>query len=265
MIPAVMPTVGHRSRVVGISWRARMKTNRTVVVTGAAGGMGSVVVHRFLGNGDNVVATDTKREALDKLGEADRLVIVEGDISDEASCRDVAETARKKFGQVDVLVNVAGFFPIQPFLDMTADDWRKVIDINLTGTALMTKAVLPLMVGRGWGRIINIGSASVYAGVPGQAHYVAAKAGVVGLTRSLSREFGRDGITVNLVAPGITVTKAVKETFPAELLNEQIERRAIKREERPEDLAGTVFFLASPDADFVTGQSIIVDGGSMML
>lgn len=246
-----------------------MNTDRTILLTGAAGGMGAAFVQRFLGNGDTVVATDNSTEALDalveKMGGSERLLVVEGDISDDASCRTIADTARKQTGRVDVLVNVAGFFPIQPFLDISADDWRKIIDINLTGTALMAKAALPLMVGRGWGRIINIGSASVYPGVPGQAHYVAAKAGVIGLTRSLAREFGRDGITVNLVAPGVTVTKAVKESFPEDLLKEQIERRCIKREEKPDDLVGTVFFLASPDADFITGQSIIVDGGSLML
>ncbi|WCT74655.1 SDR family NAD(P)-dependent oxidoreductase [Sphingomonas naphthae] len=246
-----------------------MNTDRTVLLTGAAGGMGAVFVQRFLGNGDTVVATDTSGEALgallEKMGESDRLIVVQGDISDDASCREIAETARTKTGRIDVLVNVAGFFPIQPFLDISADDWRKIIDINLTGTAFMTKAALPLMVGRGWGRIINVGSASVYPGVPGQSHYVAAKAGVIGLTRSLAREFGRDGITVNLVAPGVTVTKAVKESFPEELLKEQIERRCIRREEKPDDLVGTVFFLASPDADFITGQSIIIDGGSLML
>lgn len=151
-----------------------MNTDRTVLITGAAGGMGALFVRRFLDNGDTVVATDTSRGALDalieKAGAPERLVVVEGDISDDASCREVAEAARRKTGRIDVLVNVAGFFPIQPFLDISADDWRKIIDINLTGTAFMTKAALPLMVGRGWGRIVNIGSASVYPGVPGQAH-----------------------------------------------------------------------------------------------
>ena len=246
-----------------------METGRTIVVTGAAGGMGALIAERFLANGDTVIATDTGGEALEAF--ADRqdgpphVRTIAADISKDEDCVAVAELARSITGQVDVLVNVAGFFPIQPFLEMSADDWRKIIDVNLTGTALMAKACLPLMTGRGWGRIVNIGSASIYPGVPGQAHYVAAKAGVVGLTRSLAREFGAEGITVNTVAPGVTVTKAVKDSFPAELLKRQVEARCIQREEKPEDLVGTVFFLASPDADFLTGQSIIVDGGAFML
>lgn len=246
-----------------------MKTDRTVIITGAAGGMGALVAKRFLDNGDTVVATDMSDDALQgmekRLGASDRLATIDANIADEAACARVADLARDRTGRVDVLVQVAGFFPIEPFMEITAESWRKIIDINLTGTALMARAVLPLMVGRGWGRIVNFGSASIYGGVEGQTHYVAAKAGVVGFTRSLAREVGRDGITVNVIAPGLTVTKAVRDRFPKEILDAQIERRAIKREQTPEDLVGPAFFLASPDADFITGQSIIVDGGAWML
>src|SRR6266446_3586519 len=242
-----------------------MKTGRTVVITGAAGGMGALITERFLANGDTIVATDAKDESLkalvETLGASDRLLTIGADISKEDDCHRIADLAREKTGQVNVLIQVAGFFPIEAFMEMSADSWRKIIDINLTGGALMAKAVLPLMAGRGWGRIINFGSASIYGGVQGQTHYVAAKAGVVGLSRSLAREFGRDAITVNVIAPGLTVTKAVKDSFPVEMLQAQIERRCIKREQKPEDLVGTAFFLASPNADFITGQSIIVDGG----
>lgn len=245
-----------------------MNTDRTVVITGAAGGMGAEFVRRFIDNGDVVIATDTADEGLAKLAESvasDRLHTQKADISNEADTKALAAFAQAKTGRVDVLINVAGFFPVQKFLDMSADDWRRIIDINLTGTALMCKAMLPLLIGRGWGRIVNIGSASVFAGVEGQAHYVAAKSGVIGLSRSLAREFGMDGVTVNVVAPGVTVTPSAKKALPEKVQSEAIRTRCLQREEKAGDLTGTVFFLASPDADFVTGQTVIVDGGNQMI
>jgi NAD(P)-dependent dehydrogenase (short-subunit alcohol dehydrogenase family) len=243
-----------------------MKQDRVVVITGAAGGMGSVLVDRFLANGDTVVATDRK-EALEilraKVGANTKLVTLAADISKEEDCARAA-AARDKAGRVDVLINCAGYFPRVAFEKMTTEQWRQTIDINLTGNFLMTHVMLPLMKGRAWGRIINFGSASVFEGVPGQAHYVAAKAGIVGLTRSLAREVGDYGITVNVITPGLTVTKAVKDSFSAEVLETQRNARALKRDEQAEDLVGAVFFLASPDADFITGQTINVDGGKAM-
>jgi NAD(P)-dependent dehydrogenase (short-subunit alcohol dehydrogenase family) len=245
-----------------------MKTGRTIVLTGAAGGMGAEFVKRFLDNGDTVIATDSGDEALEnpsaKLANA-RLFTRSADITREQDTEALAAFAKERSGHIDVLVNVAGLFPVQPFLEMSAGDWRRIIDINLTGTALMCKAVLPMMTGRGWGRIINIGSASIYSGVKGQAHYVAAKAGTIGLSRSLAREFGSDGITVNVVAPGVTITPAAKKTLPQEVQDTAINVRCLHREEQAGDLTGAVFFLASPDADFITGQTVIVDGGNEML
>jgi NAD(P)-dependent dehydrogenase (short-subunit alcohol dehydrogenase family) len=244
-----------------------MQSGRAVVVTGAAGGMGRPFVEAFLANGDTVIATDSGEEALAKLRQevtSEQLFVQQADISEEADTQALADLARDKTGRVDVLVNAAGFFPVQPFLEMSADDWRKIIDINLTGNALVTRAMLPLMTGRGWGRIVNIGSASVNEGVPGQTHYVAAKAGVIGLTRSLAREFGSEGITVNMVAPGVTMTPAAAKALPKQVQEAQIERRAIKREEQPEDLVGAVMFFASPQADFITGVTLVVDGGLHM-
>ena len=246
-----------------------MRTNRIVVVTGAAGGIGRAIVERFLSNGDTVVATDVKGDGLAEMtkGRASgtRLTVVTADITDEAACAEVAEAARRAGSRVDVLVNVAGYFPVQPFDTLTAVDFRRVVDVNLTGPFLMIKAIHPLMKGHGWGRIVNIGSASTFEGVADQAPYVAAKSGVFGLSRSLAKGFGTDGITVNVVTPGLTVTPPVKENIPDELLKQQIELRCIKRDEQPEDLVGAVFFLASPDADFISGQTINVDGGKSML
>jgi len=245
-----------------------VKTNRTVVITGAAGGMGSLFVRRFLDNGDMVLAADTGKDALANLKESlgsEQLHIATGDITNDEECRSVAKLASEWSGRVDVLVNAAGYFPVQAFEAMSAADWRRIVDINLTGTAFMAQAVLPFMKGRGWGRIVNIGSASICCGVPGQAHYVAAKAGVIGLTRSLAREFGDEGITVNVIAPGLTITPAAAKGLPKDLRDSQIAARCLKREQKAEDLVGPTFFLASPDAQFITGQTIIVDGGLYMI
>jgi 3-oxoacyl-[acyl-carrier protein] reductase len=195
-----------------------MRQGRAVVITGATGGMGSVLVERFLDNGDTVVAADLERDALEalraKLDAGPRLVVAEADIAEEADCGRLADVARGAAGRVDAPVNRAGHFPIRPFAEMPADEWRHVIGVNLTGAFLMTRAVLPLMSGRGWGRIVYIGSASVFEGAPGQAHYVAAKAGIIGLSRSLARECGDRGVTVNVVAPGLTLTPPVRDRFP---------------------------------------------------
>lgn len=246
-----------------------MKQGRAIVLTGAAGGVGQVLVERFLLHGDTIIATDSTQEGLNTLLAAhpgnDRLHIIVGDVASEYDCLAVAEFAERITGRVDVLINCAGFFPIAPFPDMTAAEWRRVLDVNLTGTFLMIRALMPLMTGRQWGRIINFGSASVFDGTASQAHYVAAKAGVVGLSRSLAREVGTDGITVNVITPGLTVTQAVRKRFPPAVLEAQRARRAIPRDEVPNDLVGPVFFLASPDSDFVTGQTINVDGGKFMI
>jgi NAD(P)-dependent dehydrogenase (short-subunit alcohol dehydrogenase family) len=245
-----------------------MNTGRVVVITGATGGIGALIVQRFLANGDTVVATDRSAEALGKLAgrfDTDQFFTATADIADQTSCHALGDFVSGKAGRVDILINCAGFFPTQPFDEMTLDDWNKVIGINLTGVFLMIKSMLPLMRGRGWGRIINIGSASMFQGVAVQAHYVAAKAGVMGLTRSLARAFGGDGITVNIVTPGLTATARVRDTVPAEMLQAQVKMRAIQRDETPEDLIGAIFFLASPDADFMSGQTVNVDGGKFML
>jgi NAD(P)-dependent dehydrogenase (short-subunit alcohol dehydrogenase family) len=246
-----------------------MKTGRVVVVTGAAGGLGTLIVKRFLANGDTVVATDTTDEALSKLvaanGKDAKLFVTSADIADETSCAKLADFARSKAGRIDVLVNNAGFFPTLSFDEMTLVEWNKVIGINLTGVFLMVKAMLPLMKGRGWGRIVNVGSGSMFEGVAVQAHYVAAKAGVVGFSRSLARVLGGDGITVNVMTPGLTATPRVRAEMPPEMLKAQIQSRAIPREEIGDDLIGTIFFLASPDADFISGQTVNVDGGRHML
>lgn len=251
-----------------------MNAGRTVVITGAAGGIGSEIVDRFLANGDTVVASDLSQDQLDEwrvrwdsdAAEARHpgLHAIPGDISSEHDVAALAEVVEQRLGTVDVLINNAGHFPQTAFEDMSVDEWRRVIDVNLTGTFLMIRAFLPLMKTSRRGRIINIGSGSVFAGTPKQAHYVASKGGVMGLTRTLARELGGYGITVNLLTPGLTVTPAAAAVLPAPLLEMQRNSRAIQRDEHPDDVVGSVFFLASDDAAFITGQTINVDGGRLM-
>ncbi|MFG1608080.1 SDR family NAD(P)-dependent oxidoreductase [Actinoplanes sp. NPDC049265] len=243
-----------------------MNDDRVTVVTGAAGGIGAAVVARLLADGDTVIATDNNADGLSALRrdrpDAGRLLTIVADISREDDCDAVAQLARDRADRLDVLVNCAGYFPFRPFEQMTPGDWRQVIDINLTGTFLMTRAAVPLMKQRGWGRIISFGSGGYFVGVPAQAHYIAAKAGIVGFSRSIARELGQHGITVNVVTPGVTLTPNAKQTAPPALLEAQRRARGIHRDEYPEDLVGTVAFLASPDAAFITGQTINVDGGA---
>ena len=245
-----------------------MQTGRVVAITGAGGGIGALLVERFLRNGDTVLGTDSSDTALQRLREAigdDAALITEAaDITSEEDSARLAQILRDGPGHLDVIVNCAGFFPITPFEEIGAADWRKIIDINLTGSFLVVQALLPLMKERGWGRIVNFGSGSVFDGTKGQTHYVAAKAGVVGFSRSLAREVGAYGITVNVVTPGLTVTKAVRDSFPAAILEAQRKVRALARDEEPEDLVGPVFFLASDDAGFISGQTLNVDGGKFM-
>jgi NAD(P)-dependent dehydrogenase (short-subunit alcohol dehydrogenase family) len=244
-----------------------MENGRIVVVTGGAGGIGSKIVDRFLANGDTIFAIDNRLDALKTLlgtrSAQDQLVAIGGDVSKEDDTRGFADTIRAKAGRVDVLINCAGYYPIVPFEKMTFEQWQLIIAINLSGAFLMVSALLPLMKGRGWGRVVNIASASVFEGVVGQTHYVAAKSGLVGFSRSLATEVGEYGITVNCVAPGLTVTAPVKRNMSASTIEGQRALRAIQRDEQAEDLAGPVFFLASPEANFMSGQMLVVDGGKI--
>jgi len=244
-----------------------MQKGRIVVITGAAGGIGAKIVNRFIANEDRVFAIDNRPDALRSLQDAhhtcDGLLVIDGDVSREEDCRRFADTIGSKAGCIDVLINCAGYYPVVPFEEMSLAQWQQVIGINLNGPFLIVRNLLPLMKGRGWGRIVNIGSASIFEGVPGQAHYVAAKSGIVGFSRSLAMELGAYGISVNVIAPGLTVTEPVRREMPAEMIESQRDVRALKRDEQPEDLAGPVFFLASPDADFISGQILVVDGGKV--
>ena len=243
-------------------------TERTIVITGASGGIGSALVRRFLADGEAVVALDLTDEGLARLrndlGSPAALDTYACDITDEKAVFAFAEHLRGRGTGVDVLINCAGYFPPQPFEEITFAAWRRVLSINLDGVFLMTHALLPLMKAKGQGRILNIGSSSFFAGTALYTHYVAAKAGVIGFTRSLAREVGKYGITCNVVAPGLTSTDIVKRSAPGQLIEERKQQRAIQREQYAEDLVGTIAFMCSAEAGFITGQTVNVDGGAVM-
>jgi len=241
---------------------------RVAVVTGAANGIGFAIARRLLAEGARVVAADIDAKAAGRLADesnaGDRLLFVETDVSSEASCRAAAETVVRRIGRVDILINNAGIFPSQPFAEMNYADWRRVLAVNLDGPFLMTQNFAPFMQRNKYGRIVNFASGTVWTGNPGMAHYIAAKSGVIGLSRCLARELGGFGITVNVVSPGLTSTDTVVNNIPKELIEERRSQRAIKRLQTADDLVGTVLFLASDDAAFVTGQNIVVDGGVVL-
>jgi len=240
--------------------------NKTIVITGAAGGIGSALTKRFLSLGAKVFAADRNQDALDalkdELGAPTAFISSTFDISEEAACQEFAAKVREQWGVVDVLVNAAGYFPLTPFDEVTYEQWREILAINLDGPFLITSNLLPLIKKSSAGRIVTISSASIFVGTAEQCPYVTAKAGLIGFTRSLANVVGEHDITVNAVTPGLTMTAPIKKLFSKEALAKVVQSRAVKRDEQAEDLVGAVCFLASEDAAFITGQIINVDGGS---
>jgi 3-oxoacyl-[acyl-carrier protein] reductase len=187
------------------------------------------------------------------------------DVSDEADTRRMAEKAHEHFGRIDGLVNNAAIFgglDLKPFYEISAAEWDRMMAVNLRGMFNSCVAVFPYMQAQGYGRIINLGSNTVYRGVVGFLHYVTSKAGVLGFTRALARECGPFGINVNAVAPDYIPHK---DNDRGEAHDQAIQKqRAIQRSETPEDVVGSVIFLLSSDADFITGQTLLVNGGIFM-
>jgi NAD(P)-dependent dehydrogenase (short-subunit alcohol dehydrogenase family) len=191
------------------------------------------------------------------------------DVTDETSVKAFVDEALARFGKIDVLVNNAALFAAlqdQKLTDIDVELWDRVMAVNIRGLFLVCKHVLPHMLAQGSGKIINIGSAAAFRGIPGMVHYVTSKGAVTAFTRALSREVGPHGICVNTLAPGFTLSDTVVEHNPGHVANARdlaIQRRAIKRDGYPEDLLGSLIFLATPDSDFLTGQTIAVDGGAV--
>jgi 2-hydroxycyclohexanecarboxyl-CoA dehydrogenase len=246
-------------------------TYKVALVTGAAAGIGAGCAKRLARDGMAVGVLDLDAErCTDTVAEiaaaGGRAIELGADISKRAQVQAAVAQLREAFGPVTVLVNNAAVTGFVPFLEMSDDQWNAVLNVNLTGTFIVTQVVLPDMLAAGWGRIVNISSSGAQSGAKHLAHYTASKGGMISLTRSLAVEFGPNGITANVIPPRfINGTFMSDASFAAAKqpvgLQAEIDRGPICREGRPDDIASTVAWLASDEAGYVTGQVIGVNGG----
>lgn len=244
-------------------------SGRVAIITGAGQGIGRAFAHAFAAAGAIPVIAELNADAGESVAESIRqtgaqALAVATDIGEEESTLALAAQVQERFGRIDVLINNAGIFStitMRPFSEIPLAEWNQVMHVNVTGVFLMTRAVAPSMKQQGFGRIINISSAAVTMGRPGYLHYIASKSALIGMSRSLAHELGGDGVTVNSLLPGATETEIDRATVSPEQRKAMLAMRSVSRAETPEDLVGTVLFLASPDSAFLTGQSLTVDGG----
>ena len=246
---------------------------KVVIITGAARGIGKVYARAVAQAGGKVVVSDilegeeTAQEILKAGGEA---MSIRTDITDEADVEALASATYKAYGRIDGLVNNAAIFAnirYCPFDEITVDEWDSLMAVNVKGAWLASKAVYPYMKAQGSGKIVNIASGVPFKGTPIFAHYTVSKGAVMTLTRVLARSVGKDGICVNTLAPGLTRSESLADAHGERLDRDdaiEIQLRAIPRSEYPEDLVGALTFLLSESADFITGQTLLVDGGSFM-
>jgi NAD(P)-dependent dehydrogenase (short-subunit alcohol dehydrogenase family) len=243
------------------------------IVTGAAQGIGAAYAKAMAGEGAKIVIADVidgNGGIVDEIraagGEA---VSIKTDVSSEAAVKALVAETLRLYGKIDILVNNAAMFanlPIKHFTEIDGAEWDKVMAVNVRGPFECAKAVVPAMRANGYGKIINIASGTVFKGTPGYLHYVTSKGAIVAMTRVMARELGADNICVNALAPGLTTSEGVinNPSYTDESLAANAASRAFKRLQQPEDLVGAIVFLASHDSDFMTGQTMLVDGGSAM-
>ena len=238
---------------------------RVAVVTGAAQGIGNAIAKGLAAEGARIVVADLNR-ADEAAADFDDGVGLTVDVGDETQVEQMARDVVDRCGRIDILVNNAGLYAslaMRPFTEIPVDEWRRVMDVNVLSMFLTCRAVVPHMRAQGGGRIVNISSGTPFRGVPFLLHYVTSKGAIVALTRALAKELGRDDVLVNCVAPGFTMSDGVREhpEVVEALRDVSVAARTLQRDQDPEDVVGAVAFLCGPGAAFVTGQTIVIDGG----
>lgn len=241
-------------------------SGKRALVTGASGGIGAAIAETLHGQGATVALSGTRRDALDALGQklGARVHVVPGDLADPAAPAAMVAAAEQAMGELDILVNNAGVTRDTLVLRMKDEDWTTVIRVDLEAVFRLSRAALRGMLKSRWGRIVNITSVVGHTGNPGQVNYAAAKAGVVGLSKSLAQEVASRGITVNCVAPGFIQT-AMTDGLTEEQKKRILDSVPLARLGTPADVAACVVFLASSEAGYVTGQTLHVNGGMAMI
>jgi len=229
---------------------------KIAIVTGGAQGIGAAIAAGLAGEGAEVVVADLEPP---EGG-------IEADVSSEEDVQRMVGQALERNGRIDILVNNAGLYAsleMRAFTEIPFDEWNHVMEVNVASMFLTCRAVVPVMREQGGGKIVNISSGTPFRGVPFLLHYVTSKGAIVALTRALARELGKDSIHVNCVAPGFTMSEGVKShpEVIEKLRDVSIASRAIQRDQVPEDVVGAVVFLCTPAADFITGQTMVIDGG----
>ncbi len=245
---------------------------RVAIVTGGGGGLGEGICATLAAAGASVAAVDVDPERAEAVagrvgerGASGRCVAFEADVSDRRSVQAMVGSVAGEFGGVDIVVNNAAIYPLRPWTEIEEEEWDRVMAVNLKGYFLCARAAYPHMRERGRGRVINVASITFFIGWSGFLDYVSSKGAVIGFTRTLAREVGPDGITVNAISPGAFPTDAEKVHPDQEALNRRIlEQQSLKRRGTPEDVGNLVAFLASDAASFITGQTIEIDGGWVM-
>jgi NAD(P)-dependent dehydrogenase (short-subunit alcohol dehydrogenase family) len=238
---------------------------QVAIVTGGAQGIGRAIADRLAAGGARIVIADLKGADAAAADFADGVGLTVDVAAEDDVARMASETV-ERCGRIDILVNNAGLYAslaMRPFEQIPVDEWRQVMDVNVLSMFLTCRAVVPHMRGQGGGRIVNISSGTPFRGVPFVLHYVTSKGAIVALTRALAKELGGDEILVNCVAPGFTMSEGVREhpEVIEALRDVSVSSRTIKRDMVPEDIVGAVAFLCGPESTFLTGQTMVIDGG----